>query len=175
MPRPWRASSFAISCTVSWMASRFKAFAFLASSILPAQHQTRHQHASAGSFGTVGQDFAQQFCELGSMLSFLKSVTLPSFGDFRVAFTVGNAAHGQVHANFAALAVKVLAQALDDIFRSVLGDTDNMLGHIGIIGLFDELGSGSLADGAEIGDGALSNVAADSANILFIRNTSESK
>ena len=42
-----------------------------------------------------------------------------------------------------------------------------MLGHIGIIGLFDELGSGSLADGAEIGDGALSNVAADSANILF--------
>lgn len=37
MPRPWRASSFAISCTVSWMASRFRAFAFLASSILPAQ------------------------------------------------------------------------------------------------------------------------------------------
>jgi len=51
-----------------------------------------------------------------------------------------------------------------------------MLGHIGIIGLFDELGSGSLADGAEIGDGALSNVTADSAKTyFFIRNTSESK
>ena len=105
------------------------------------------------------------------MLSFLKGVTLPGFGDLGVALAVSHAAHGQVHANFAALAVEVLAQTLQDLFRGVLGNADHVLGHIGVILLLDELGSRGLADRAVLRDGTFGDVAADGANIFRHSNS----
>lgn len=48
----------------------------------------------------VGEDFAEELCEFRCMLSFLECIALESLSDFRIAFAVCLAAHGEVHADF---------------------------------------------------------------------------
>ena len=99
--------------------------------------------------GGVGQDFAEEFRELRSMLCFFEGSSSPVLADLRIAFSVCDAAHGKIHADFRALAVEVLAESVDDILRRTLRDTDNMLrrpGHIFV--LFREFGLRGTADGA---------------------------
>ena len=64
--------------------------------------------------------------------------------------------HGQVHADLAALTLKVCAQTVNDLLRHTLSlaDADHMLGHIGVAGLFDKCGCRSLADRALLRDRA---------------------
>ena len=117
--------------------------------------------------GAVGQHLAQQLGELGGVLGLLKGVSLVGLGDLGVALAVGHPAHGQVHPDFAALAVKVLAQALDDLLGSALGHTHHVL--VGVrqlaLGLFLELLSRGAADRALLGSGlALEHITADGAN-----------
>jgi len=38
--------------------------------------------------------FAEEFCEFGGVISLFESVSLECFGDFRIAFALGLAAHG---------------------------------------------------------------------------------
>ena len=117
-----------------------------------------------------GQNLTQQLCKLGGVLGLLKGIALPRLGDLGVALAVGNAAHGQIHTDLAALAVEVLAQTLLDLLGNILGDADNMLGHIGVILLLNELGCRGLADRAELGDGTLSDITTNGANILSHKN-----
>ena len=106
--------------------------------------------------GGVGQDFAQQLCELGGVIRFLQSSSVIVITDFRIAFTESLTAHSQIHTDFRALALKVGAQISDDILRSSLRDADNMLGSPDqLTGLCVELFLRSLADGALVISGKL--------------------
>ena len=99
--------------------------------------------------GGVGYDFAQQLCELRSVLSLFVSSLLPVQADLRIALAVCNARHRQVHANLGALALEVCAQILHNVFRSALRYADNMLSRPGLLaGLLLELLSRSMADRA---------------------------
>ena len=62
--------------------------------------------------GGVGYDFAQQLGKIGGMFGFFVCSHLPVQADFGIAFAMGNAGHGQIHANLGALAHEVLTQAL---------------------------------------------------------------
>ena len=119
--------------------------------------------------GAVGDDLAQQLGETGSMICLLVGIALVSLGDLGVALTLGHAGHCQVHTDLAALALEVGAQTIDDLLRNALSlaDAHNVLGDVGVAGLLDECGSGSLADRALLGDGAFSDVTTDGANILL--------
>ena len=119
--------------------------------------------------GGVGQDLAQQLSELGSVLGLLQSGLLPVQADLGIALTVSHTAHGQVHTNLGALALEVLAQALDDLLGSTLSNADNVLGSPGTIAaLQHELLLGSLADGAEVRGGIpFVNITANRADPLF--------
>ena len=79
-------------------------------------------------FGRVAQTFTEQFCKFCGVLCFFKSGGLPVFGNFGVALSCGNASHGEVHTDFGALALKVGAQTLDDLFGSALGNAQHVLG-----------------------------------------------
>ena len=102
------------------------------------------------------------------MLGLLPCGLLPVQADLGIALTVGNAGHGQIHTDLAALAVEVITQALQDLGVAALRNTDYMLGGPGHFALYlFELGGGRLADGAEFGGRvALMDITADSANIF---------
>ena len=119
--------------------------------------------------GAVGDDLTQQLCETRSVISLLVSIALVSLSDLRVALALSHAGHCQVHADLAALTLEVSAQAIDDVLGHALSlaDAHNVLGHVGVAGLLHESRSGSLADGALLGDGAFSDVAANGANKLL--------
>ena len=106
------------------------------------------------------------------MVSFLISVALVSLGDLGVALTLCHTGHGQVHADLAALTLKVGAQTVHDLLGHTLSlaDAHHMLGHIGVAGLFDKCGCRSLADGALLRDRAFSDITTDGADILFHKN-----
>ena len=120
--------------------------------------------------GAVGQDLTQQLGKLGSVLGLLESVALPGLGDLGVALAVSDAAHSQVHADLAALAVEVLAQTLLDFLGNILGDADDMLGHVGVVLLLNKFGCRGLADRAELGNRTLSDITTNGANVLRHKN-----
>lgn len=64
--------------------------------------------------------FANQFAELGSMLSLFPCIALESLGNFGIAFAVGLTAHGQIHTYLCALTVEVFLQALHNLFGATL-------------------------------------------------------
>ena len=110
--------------------------------------------------GAVGDDLAQQLGELGGVLGLLQRGLLPVQADLGIALAVGDAGHGQIHADLGALALEVGAQALDDLLldlggdirAELLADADDVLGgpaHLSL--LFFELAAGDLADRAELG------------------------
>ncbi|EJX04127.1 hypothetical protein EVA_07764 [gut metagenome] len=63
---------------------------------------------------------AQEFSELSSVFCFFPSVTLESFSDFRITFTICLTAHCQVHTYFCALAEEMVVQVLDHLFVATL-------------------------------------------------------
>ena len=77
----------------------------------------------------VPNHVAKQFCELGAVLGFFKSVALESLSDFGIAFAVGLTAHGQVHSDFGGLAHEMGIQVLDHVFASAFGNADDVLGY----------------------------------------------
>ena len=102
--------------------------------------------------GGVGDDIAQELSEFFGVLGLLKSGPLPVQADLRIAFPVGDAGHGQVHADFAAFAFKVCPQASLNLFRGILRDADDVLcrpGHLAA--LLNKLGAGDVADRALCG------------------------
>jgi len=111
---------------------------------------------------------AEELGELGGVLGLLPGGLLPVQADLGIALAVGDASHGQVHADLGALAVEVHAQTLEDLLGSALSDADDVLsspGHLAFLLL--ELGGRSLALGAELGRGvALMNITTYAANPL---------
>ena len=122
--------------------------------------------------GAVGHDLAQQLGKAGCMVSFLISVALVSLGDLGVALTLCHTGHGQVHADLAALTLKVGAQTVHDLLGHALclADAYNVLGDIGVALLLNKSGGRSLANGALSRDLALSNITTDGANIFLHKN-----
>ena len=118
--------------------------------------------------GGVGDDLAEELGELGGVLGLLPGGLLPVEAYLGIALAVGDAGHGQVHADLGALAVEIHAQALEDLLGSALGDADNVLsGPSHLAFLLLELGSGGLALGAELGRGvALVNITTYAADPL---------
>jgi phage baseplate assembly protein gpV len=106
------------------------------------------------------------------MVSFLISVALVSLGDLGVALTLCHTGHSQVHADLAALTLKVGAQTVHDLLGHTLSlaDAHHMLGHIGVAGLFHKSGGRSLANGALSRDLTFSNVTTNGANIFLHKN-----
>ena len=102
--------------------------------------------------GGVGNDFAQQFGKLGSVLGFFPSRLFPIQTDFGIAFTMGNPRHSQVHTHFRALSVEVGPEVFHYIFGSALRNAYNVFGSPAhSFFLFNELFLGSLALGALCG------------------------
>ena len=80
---------------------------------------------------------------------------------------MSHAGHGQVHANFLALAFEVHAKVGLDVFGGILGHTYDMLGGPGLDILFHFLHLFA-ADGALLGHGvAFINIAAHGADEFF--------
>ena len=76
----------------------------------------------------VPNHVAKQFGKAGAVLGLFKSITLESLGDFGVAFAVGLAAHGQIHADFGSLTHEMGVQVLNHVLAGAFGDADDMLG-----------------------------------------------
>ena len=93
----------------------------------------------------VSNDFTEKFCEFSSMLSFFVSSFLPVETDFRIAFSVGNSCHCQIHTNFRALTLEVSSQVFKNVFAHTLSNTNNVFSspcHLAL--LLCEFGSRSL-------------------------------
>ena len=127
------------------------------------------------ALGQVGlragsDDFAEEFGELGGVFGLFERDALVGFGDLGIAFAVRDAAHGEVHADFGAFAGKVGVETIHDLLVvdfAVADAVNSGERHVGLIGLGDELGGGSLALGAEFGGiVAFVDIAADLANVL---------
>ena len=58
------------------------------------------------------------------MFRFFKSNALVGFGDFRISFTVGLAAHRQIHADFRTFSGEIFSKPLDDFFVKTFGHAD---------------------------------------------------
>ena len=104
------------------------------------------------------------------MVGLLVSVLLKGAGNLGVALTVGLAGHGQVHADLAALADKVVAEALDDLRVDAVDDAHLVLRFIAhLFILLDKLVGADAAHRADKIGGksvALIDVTADAANKL---------
>ena len=72
--------------------------------------------------GGVGHDFAQQFGELGGVISLFVGWLFPVQTDLGVAFAMCDACHCQIHADFGALAHEVGAEAFHVLFGIALCD-----------------------------------------------------
>ena len=75
----------------------------------------------------VGNNLTKKLSELGGMLCFLISCLLPVQADLRIALSVSDSGHCQVHTNLFALALVVCSQVSNDIFAYALSYTDNVL------------------------------------------------
>ena len=122
--------------------------------------------------GAVGHDLAQQLCKAGCVVSLFVSIALVGLGDLGVALTLCHASHSQIHTDLTALALEVCAQTINDLLRHALclADANNMLGDVGVAGLFHKSGSGSLANGALSGDLTLSDITTNGANVFLHKN-----
>ncbi|MPN27246.1 hypothetical protein SDC9_174674 [bioreactor metagenome] len=86
------------------------------------------------------------------MIRFFEGVTTERFRHFRIAFPLGNARHGKVHANLRAFAGEVHAEAFQHFGVHAGSDAYDVLCGIRFLfsSDFDKRISGSFADGAEI-------------------------
>ena len=101
-------------------------------------------------------------------LTLEQSTELLEQANFGIAFPMGNAGHGQIHAHFGALALEVGAQIGNDVLGNTFGDADHMFRRPSLF--LDhqlELGSGRLALRTLGGSFfALVHITADHANEL---------
>lgn len=104
-------------------------------------------------FGRSGENFAEQFCKLGSVISLFESSGSIVLADFRIALTDCLTGHSKVHTDLRALTVKASTKIFFDVFRSVSSYAENMLSSPGsLISLLDKLAGRCFADRAnEIG------------------------
>ena len=122
-------------------------------------------------------DLAEELGKLRGVLGLLQGGLLPVHADLRIALAVRDAPHGQIHADLAALALKVGAQPGDDLFlhflRNVraehLADADDVLRRPGLLlRLQRELAAGDMAHRAFLRRRiAFMNITANRANPLF--------
>ena len=118
-------------------------------------------------FRRVGNDFAQHLGDACGMVCFLKSIALEGFGNFRIAFAVGLAAHRQIHADFAAFAGEVFAQAGNNAFVQAFGNADSVFIGISLIFFVHNLKRFGAADRTYFRHGvAFDNLSADCANVF---------
>ena len=105
--------------------------------------------------GAVGDDLAQKLGKLCGVLSLFPGGLLPVQAYLGVTLAVGDAGHGQIHADLGALAFKIHAQASDYLIGAALRDADNVLGRPGHLTGFNllELLGRSLALRALLGRG----------------------
>ena len=82
--------------------------------------------------GAVGQHLAQQLGELGGVLGLLIGGLLPVQADLRIALTVSDPSHAEIHTHLAALAVEVGHQLIENILLVLFGDIGVVLHGIGI-------------------------------------------
>ena len=75
----------------------------------------------------VSYDFTEKLCELGSVLSFLKTSLLPVHTDFRIAFPVSNSCHCKIHTDLCALAFEVSLKTSNDLSLNFFGDISTEL------------------------------------------------
>ncbi len=109
------------------------------------------------------------------MFGFFEGVAFEGFGDFGIAFAVGLARHGQIHAYFRAFAVEVGGEVFYHFFVATFCHADFVFGYESevfvIVDEFFEFRLGSAAEGALFGGFvAFVYVAADYADeFLFHR------
>ena len=75
----------------------------------------------------IGNNFSEEFCELGSMLSLFMSSLFIVQADFRISLAESDSGHCQIHTDLRALASEVCLQVLDDFRIYTLSDADNVL------------------------------------------------
>ena len=121
---PCLASSLAISCTVSWIASRLAAFAFNESYFASGSTVLGLYTHLKVLLGAVGYDFAQELCEFSSVLSLFVSGFLVVQANFRITLSVSNSCHCQIHTNLRALALEVCT-ILEDIFGNAFSNANH--------------------------------------------------
>jgi hypothetical protein len=98
--------------------------------------------------GAGSDAFAQKFSEFRGVFRFLKRIALVGFGDFGIALSLGDTAHGKIHTYFGTLAVKVHAKVRQDVLFYTLGNTDYMLRSPALaVSLFNKFGSRGFALG----------------------------
>lgn len=84
----------------------------------------------------VGEHFAQKFGKLCCMLGFFEGIASEGLSYFGVSLSLGLTAHGQVHANLAALARKIVAQTLHNLRIQSFCYTYAMLISVYFLGAF---------------------------------------
>jgi hypothetical protein len=125
-------------------------------------------------FGGYIDNLAQQFREFGGMFRFFKRDPLVRFRNLGIPFTVGLAAHSEVHTHFDTFARKVLAKPFDYFGVNVFGDANSVfIGENQIrAGLLFEFSGRRLALGTEFGRlFARVDIAANRTNKLFHNDT----
>lgn len=76
----------------------------------------------------VPDDFSEEFGEFGAVFGFFEGVAFEGFGDFRIAFAVGLAAHSEIHSDFRRLAEEVCVEVLNHFVAGTFGDADFVFG-----------------------------------------------
>ena len=103
-------------------------------------------------FGVSIDTLTQQLCEFRSMLCLFIGGFLIIETDLRIPFTMRLTRHCQIHANLGALAVKVHAKVVHDIFGNAARNAHNVFRRPSLSAcLLREFGSGSFALRAFIG------------------------
>ena len=127
------------------------------------------------ALGAVGHYLAQQLRELCRMLGLFIGSLLPVQADLGITLAVSYAGHGQIHADLAAFAVEVGAEAFDDLGIYALSNAYHVLGGPALFVFFygHEFVLARLADGAEFGGlRSFVYITANCATELHINNTS---
>ena len=76
--------------------------------------------------------FAEELCELRSVLRLFIGGLLPVQADFGIALAVGNAGHAEIHTDLAALAGKVGLELIENVLLILVADVLVVLDGLGI-------------------------------------------
>jgi len=124
----------------------------------------------------VPNALTEQLGKAACVISLLEGITLEGLCNLGITLAISLTGHGEIHTNFAALAIEVVAQVLNHLFADTFGFAIANLVLSGILGnfallQFGELTGWSLADGATLWwFRTFVNVAANGANEFFVHN-----
>ena len=119
----------------------------------------------------VPNHIAEEFGKFGGMLGLFPSVAFEGFGHFRITLAVSLAAHGEVHAHFAAFALAGVVEVFNHFLVAAFGHADYVLGNElqGSVFHFFKLAGGYAAEGALLGSlGPFVYITAHGANEFFV-------